>query len=204
MHTSNGTYQHALAEHGCAGAQAAALRKCPGCGTPTPRRGWRRSSRARAATRCRPPGRREDWWVFAIFGTLHPVWPPQPLLDELQAAAAAAGKRVALISAGRLGAGESIWTGMPAAYGSRVPMLRLGEQPAPRISELLQYASTSASRRRRWRSSARARRWRRCSITGCRSWSTATTAAWPAPVGRRRARSRAGDPDGPGSGGALA
>ena len=83
------------------------------------------------------PERRAAWWLFALFGTLHPVWPPQPLLDHLQAAAAAAGKRVALISAGRLGAGESLWTGMSAAYGSRVPMLRVGEQPAPRISELL-------------------------------------------------------------------
>jgi hypothetical protein len=30
-----------------------------------------------------------------------------------------------------------VWTEMSAAYGSRVPMLRVGEQPAPRISELL-------------------------------------------------------------------
>jgi hypothetical protein len=44
---------------------------------------------------------------------------------------------VALVSAGRLGAGESIWTEIAGTYGSRVPMLRLGEQPAGRISELL-------------------------------------------------------------------
>jgi hypothetical protein len=59
------------------------------------------------------------------------------LLDELQAAAAAAGKRVALISAGRLGAGEKVWTEMSSTYGSRVPMLRVDEQPVQRISELL-------------------------------------------------------------------
>jgi hypothetical protein len=42
-----------------------------------------------------------------------------------------------VISAGRLGAGESVWREMTATSGSRVPMLRLGEQPAGRISELL-------------------------------------------------------------------
>jgi len=58
------------------------------------------------------------------------------LLDELQVAAAAAGKRVAIVSAGRLGAGERIWQEMAAAHGARVPMLHLGEQPAARISQL--------------------------------------------------------------------
>jgi hypothetical protein len=82
------------------------------------------------------PGRREHWWVFTMFGTLHPVWPPQPLLAELQAAAAAAGKRVALVSAGRLGAGEPVWAAMAAEYGETVPMLRLGEQTAARLSQL--------------------------------------------------------------------
>jgi len=57
-------------------------------------------------------------------------------LDQLNAAAAAAGKRVALIAAGRLGAGDEIWARMQAQFGARVPMLRLGEQPAQRISEL--------------------------------------------------------------------
>jgi hypothetical protein len=71
-----------------------------------------------------------------MFGTLHPVWPPQPLLAELQAAADAAGKRVALVSAGRLGAGETVWAAMAAEYGETVPMLRLGEQTAARLSQL--------------------------------------------------------------------
>jgi hypothetical protein len=137
MHTSNGTYQHALAQQGVpvgtlplfgsvpvggrdAAAWLAPLLDGVGCD-------------ALSAA----PARRRDWWLFALFGTLHPVWPPQPLLDHLQAAAAAAGKRVALVSAGRLGAGESVWTDMSATYGSRIPMLRVGEQPAQRISELL-------------------------------------------------------------------
>ena len=137
MHTSNGTYQHALAEHGVhvgtlplfgsipvgvddASAWLPPLLASVGCDALSG-----------------SPERRGGWWLFALFGTLHPVWPPQPLLDQLQAAAAAAGKRVALVSAGHLGAGESVWTDMSARYGSRVPMSRVGEQPAERISELL-------------------------------------------------------------------
>jgi hypothetical protein len=83
-------------------------------------------------------GRRSGWWLFTLFGTLHPVWPPQPLLSELESAAAAAGKRIALISVGRLGAGEQLWNELSRAYASRIPMLRLGEEPADRISELFQ------------------------------------------------------------------
>ena len=139
IHTSNGTYQHALAAHdvrarrlplfgsvpvgdGVADAWLAPLLAQVGCDGLSERR------------------HRHDWWVFAMFGTLHPVWPSQPLLDELQASAAAAGKRIAIVAAGRLGAGESVWEAMSSSFGSRVPMLRLGEQPVVRISELFNTA----------------------------------------------------------------
>jgi len=137
MHTSNGTYQHALAEHGMQVGILPLFGSIPIAGGD----GSAWLGPLLAGVGCDalsgPPRRRGDWWLFALFGTLHPVWPPQPLLDQLQAAAAAAGKSVALIAAGRLGAGESLWTEMSATHGSRVPMLRIGEQPAQRISELL-------------------------------------------------------------------
>jgi hypothetical protein len=136
VHTSNLTYQYALAQQGVRAGRLALFGSIPiGSG----------SAAAWLAPRLESVGcdaisgdavRRGGWWLFALFGTIHPVWPPQPLLDELQAAAAAAGKRIALVSAGRQGAGEFIWTGMAADFGARVPMLQLGEQPAPRISEL--------------------------------------------------------------------
>jgi hypothetical protein len=140
MHTSNGTYQHALAAQGVQVARLPLFGSIPvthGCAT-----AWLAPLLADAGCDALSgaPGIRDRWWLFAMFGTLHPVWPPQPLLDQLQAAAAAAGKRVAIVSTGRLGAGEAVWTGMAATYGSSVPMLRLGEQPASRISELLNTA----------------------------------------------------------------
>jgi hypothetical protein len=137
MHTSNGTYQHAFAERGVQVSRLPLFGSIPV--TDGDAKAW--LGPLLAGVGCEAlsgaPGRRGDWWLFALFGTLHPVWPPQPLLDQLQAAAAVAGKRVALVSAGRLGAGESIWAEMAATHGSHVPMLRLGEQPAERISELL-------------------------------------------------------------------
>jgi hypothetical protein len=80
---------------------------------------------------------RQQWWLVAIFGTLHPAWQPEPLMQRLRAAAEASGKRVALISVGRLGPGEPPWHEMQRRYGAQVPLLRLGEQPATRISQLL-------------------------------------------------------------------
>jgi hypothetical protein len=136
MHTSNGTYQHALAQQGVRVGTLPLFGSIPVTGG----KGTDWLAPLLASVGCDalsgPLAGRSHWWLFVLFGTVHPVWPPQPLLDELQAAATAARRRVALISVGRLGSGESIWAEMTAAHGSRMPMLRLGEQPAPRISEL--------------------------------------------------------------------
>jgi len=135
IHTSNPTYQHALAHHGVHAERLPLFGSIPvgkAVGA-----SWLAPLLAGAGCDALTgDGGRGGWWIFALFGTVHPVWPPQPLLDELQAAAAAAGRRVALVAAGRMGAGERIWHEMAAAYGVRIPMLHLGEQPAARISEL--------------------------------------------------------------------
>ena len=137
IHTSNGTYQHALAQQGVRVGMLPLFGSVPVAHSNATE--WLAPLLADVGCDALSGqgGGRGVWWLFALFGTVHPVWPPQPLLDELQAAATTAGKRVALISVGRLGAGESIWSEMAAAHGARVPMLRLGEQPAQRISELL-------------------------------------------------------------------
>ena len=139
IHTSNGAYQHALAAHDVPARRLPLFGSVPvGDGDAE---AWLAPLLAEVGCDAlSEPGRRGDWWLFTMFGTLHPVWPPQPLLDELQAAAAAAGKRIAIVAAGRLGAGESIWDAMSSACGTHVPMLRLGEQPAARISELFNTA----------------------------------------------------------------
>ena len=82
---------------------------------------------------------RERYWLFGIFGGLPPVWPPEPLLPRLIAAARGAGKEVALISIGRMGGGEQLWERMSQDYGSRMVFVRLGEQPSEKVSELLTF-----------------------------------------------------------------
>jgi hypothetical protein len=136
VHTSNLTYQYALAEHGVRAGRLPLFGSIPIA--PGNAAGWLAPQlEGVGCDALSDDGRRRDsWWLFALFGTIHPVWPPQPLLDELQSAASAAGKRLALVSAGRPGAGEFILTGMAKDLGSRVPMLQLGEQPAARISQL--------------------------------------------------------------------
>ncbi len=135
IHTSNRTYQQVLRERGVRAGVLPLFGSIPIAGSDATT--W--LARLLTAAGCDAlSGPREDWWLFTLFGTLHPVWPPLPLLTDLQAAAAAAGKRIALISVGRLGAGERLWNETSAAHAARIPMLRLGEQPAKRISELLQ------------------------------------------------------------------
>ena len=139
MHTSNATYQHALAQQGVVAGTLPLFGSIPVSGGTA--ESWLAAPLASAG--CDALANRtarQQWWLFAFFGTLHPVWPPQPLMDDLLAAAAGSGKRIALVAAGRLGAGESIWTRMQDDLGARVPMLGLGEQPAQRISELFNTA----------------------------------------------------------------
>lgn len=81
--------------------------------------------------------RRAGWWLCVMFGTIHPEWPPEPLMGRLLQAAAEHGKRVGIFSVGRLGAGEALWTTWQNRYRDRATMVRLGEQPVERISELL-------------------------------------------------------------------
>ena len=81
--------------------------------------------------------RRPGWWLCALFGTIHPEWPPEPLMARLLQAAAEHGKRVGIISVGRLGAGDARWTTLQNRYRQHAAMVRLGEQPVERISELL-------------------------------------------------------------------
>ena len=83
---------------------------------------------------------REDVWVFAMFGALHPVWPCEPLLTYLRAAARVHRKTVVIASMGRLGPGEALWQKMSADSAEPLYFLRFGEQPAARVSEFLHLA----------------------------------------------------------------
>jgi hypothetical protein len=134
VHTSNETYQRILAEHAVNARVLPLFGSLPIADSDAD--AWLPAALVEAGFGD-VTANRQYWWLVAIFGTLHPVWQPEPLMQRLRAAAEASGKRVALISIGRLGPGEDLWRDMQRNYAAQMPMLRLGEQPDTRISQLL-------------------------------------------------------------------
>lgn len=84
------------------------------------------------------PSPRAEYLLVGIFGTLHPVWPPEPLLSSLIAEAAKIGKKVSLVSLGRIGAGQTLWNEMQKNYSGRMQFIQLGELKPDEISQVLQ------------------------------------------------------------------
>lgn len=85
-------------------------------------------------------GERAEQWIFVLFGTLHPVWSPEPLFSYLREAAVKSEKRIAIVSIGRIGPGESLWNRLCDEYGRAFQFCRLGEQPVEHISQVLMEA----------------------------------------------------------------
>ncbi len=81
--------------------------------------------------------RSKQLWI-GLFGSLHPVWPPEPFFAYLEKARALSGRRPILISAGRLGPGRGLWERLRRDYGARCTFVELGEQPAHMVSRLFQ------------------------------------------------------------------
>ena len=134
MHTSNAPFQAILARDGIPAGILPLFGAIPLVENPC--FGW---IEERLKTASGTDFHRERYWLFGIFGGLPPVWPPEPLLPRLIAAARGAGKEVALISIGRMGGGEQLWERMSQDYGDRMVFVRLGEQPSEKVSELLTF-----------------------------------------------------------------
>jgi hypothetical protein len=137
VHTSNATYCGILRESGVPASTMPLFGSIPLATASDDR--WL-AERLGAAGCDALHGRRHDWWLAVLFGTLHPVWPAEPLFTRLGTAASAAGKKLALISVGRLGAGDELWNQIAAAYRSRMPMIRLDMRIDHRVSSVLSIA----------------------------------------------------------------
>ena len=79
-------------------------------------------------------------WLFAMFGSLHPVWPPEPLFSHLRRLSNRCGRGIAIVAAGRMHGGELLWDSLVARYSGDFAFCKLGERPPAQISELLQFA----------------------------------------------------------------
>jgi glycosyltransferase involved in cell wall biosynthesis len=70
-------------------------------------------------------------WRFLMFGTLHPVWPPEPLLAHLRAL----GVPVEIWHAGHVGSGADLWERMAREYAGAISFRKLGPQTPEQLAE---------------------------------------------------------------------
>jgi hypothetical protein len=111
IHTSNAAYVHLLARRGLA------ARRLPLFGSiPLPV--------ANAA-------RTGDSLKLAFFGTLHPAWPPEPLFSRLREL----NRRIELVHAGQIGAGEMLWCQLESTYGRTFQFRRMGHLNAQAVAD---------------------------------------------------------------------
>jgi hypothetical protein len=81
---------------------------------------------------------RQDFWLFGFFGSLHPTWPPEPLLTTLRTAAARNNRKAALVSIGRMGVGRRVWKQLTDSHREHFAFVDLGERDPEQISGFLQ------------------------------------------------------------------
>ncbi len=113
VHTSNATYTHLLRRRGVK------AQRLPLFGSlPLPTVGKTEPNTA---------------LTFAFFGTLHPVWPPEPFLSYLRALR----RPIALIHAGQIGSGAALWKRMESSCGSNFQFHTLGALPPQEIADFL-------------------------------------------------------------------
>ncbi|MDB6041039.1 MAG: glycosyltransferase family 1 protein [Verrucomicrobiales bacterium] len=83
------------------------------------------------------PEKRAEFWLFGMFGTLHPIWPPEPLFAMLREASIKSRRNIVILAIGRIGSGQSLWVSLAKEYEADFCFLNLGERDPQRISEFL-------------------------------------------------------------------
>ena len=85
------------------------------------------------------PANRQNWVVVGIFGSVHPGCPLEAVVAAEARSACACGKRLALLSIGRMDiASHARLAAVPSVLGDDGLFSQLGAQPAARISAFLQ------------------------------------------------------------------
>ena len=81
---------------------------------------------------------RESWWIFVIFGSIHPEWNADDFWQKASAAAQRVEKKCLLIAIGRPGAaGQRILHGLQKHEDDSWQLLQLGPQSEEEISQCL-------------------------------------------------------------------
>jgi hypothetical protein len=89
---------------------------------------------------------RGSWWIFVLFGSIHPEWDGEDFWQQTSEVAQKAGKKCLLISIGRPGgAGGRILRGLRQHEGNTWRILELDAQPEEDISQCLLAADFGVS-----------------------------------------------------------
>jgi len=112
VHTSNEAYVHLLSRRGVAARTLPLFGSLP---LPTPG--------------IAPPS---ESLAVALFGTLHPVWPAEPLFSTLRGL----NRTISITHAGGIGAGGALWERLAREDASHFTFRRLGAQPPQAVADL--------------------------------------------------------------------
>ena len=89
---------------------------------------------------------RKSWWIFVMFGSIHPEWDPEDFWQRATEAGQRTGRKCALISIGRPGTiGERMLRQIQKRESESWHLLTLGEQSEEDISQCLLMADFGVS-----------------------------------------------------------
>ena len=143
VHTHTPLYQHLLGRLGCQAAILPLFGNIPL--TTRPRSEWLKEKWPEGWVQFKMADR-DSWWIFVVFGSIHPEWDADDFLRRASAAGQRAGKKCALISIGRPGAaGERMLQGLQKREGDSWRFFNLGRQPEEDISQCLLMADFGVS-----------------------------------------------------------
>lgn len=90
--------------------------------------------------------KRGQFWLFGLFGTLHPNWQTEPMFTYLEEAGVKNHRQIVIISIGNLRSGDRLWDELASKYSPKIKFLKLGERSAEKISQFfnsIDYGLTS-------------------------------------------------------------
>jgi hypothetical protein len=144
IHTHTPLYQHLLGKLGFKAIKLPLFGNIPITEHPQP--DWLRQKWIEAGKEWSREDR-NSWWIFLMFGSLHPEWNADDFLQRASVAAQKAGKKCALLSIGRQGVlGEHKWQQFVDNHeGQSWSFLNLGRQPEEDVSQCLLVADFGVS-----------------------------------------------------------
>jgi hypothetical protein len=95
---------------------------------------------------CDASGSHSDRWLGLFFGALYPDWKAEPFMRIMASAFEKSGKRVCLVSAGRIGGpGKIRWEKFKERYGPAIDFVALGDCTPAQVSALMHIADFGVS-----------------------------------------------------------